>query len=75
MISGPKGSGKFTLINHLLNYVYDKSNYTLKERIINKDTIFYKQYLNEVFSNIIYLSGDYLKIPKLKKYVYLNLQF
>ena len=67
MISGPKGSGKFTLINHLLNYIYDKNNYTLKERIINKDTIFYKQYLNEVFSNIIYLSGDYFKNTKIEE--------
>ena len=27
MISGEKGSGKFTLINHFLNYVFDKENY------------------------------------------------
>ena len=26
MLSGKKGSGKFTLINHFLNYIFDKKN-------------------------------------------------
>ena len=66
MISGKKGVGKFTLINHFLNYIYDKDNYDLKNRSINNQTQFYKQYLNNIFSNIIYLSGDNFKNVKIE---------
>ena len=66
MISGKKGVGKFTLINHFLNYVYDQDNYDLKNRSINHQTQFYKQYLNNIFSNIIYLSGDNFKNVKIE---------
>ena len=66
MISGKKGVGKFTLINHFLSYIYDKGNYDLKNRSINNQTQFYKQYLNNIFSNIIYLSGDNFKNVKIE---------
>ena len=66
MISGKKGVGKFTLINHFLNYIYDKDNYDLKNRSINNQTQFYNKYLNNVFSNIIYLSGDNFKNVKIE---------
>jgi len=66
MISGKKGVGKFTLINHFLSYIYDKNNYDLKNRSINNQTQFYKQYLNNIFSNIIYLSGGNFKNVKIE---------
>jgi len=65
MISGKKGVGKFTLINHFLNYIYDKDNYDLKNRSINNQTQFYKQYLNNISSDIIHLSGDNFKNVKI----------
>ena len=65
MITGKKGVGKFTLINHFLSYIYDKNNYNLKNKSINNETLFYKQYLNNIFSNIIYLSGDNFKNVKI----------
>ena len=65
MITGKKGIGKFTLVNHFLNYVFDKNNYDLENNIINNETQFFKQYLNNVFSNIIYLSGDNFKNIKI----------
>ena len=65
MISGKKGIGKFTLINHFLNYIYDKNHYDLKNKSINSQTQFYKQYLNSIFSDIIYLSGDNFKNVKI----------
>ena len=61
MLTGEKGIGKFTLINHFLSYIYDKNNYDLKNQSINNQTQFYKQYLNNIFPNIIYLSGDNFK--------------
>ena len=65
MISGKKGVGKFTLINHFLTYIFDKKNYDLKNKIINNQTQFYKQYLNNIFPDIIYLSGDNFKSIKI----------
>ena len=35
MLSGKKGLGKFTLINHFLNYVFDKEKYKLELKKIN----------------------------------------
>ena len=58
MLTGKKGIGKYTLINHFLTYVFDKDNYDLNNKIINNETVFYKQFLNSIFPNIIYLSGN-----------------
>ena len=66
MISGKKGVGKFTLINHFLSYIYDKDNYDLKNRSINSQTQFYKQNFNNIFSNILYLSGNNFKNVKIE---------
>ena len=66
MVSGKKGTGKFTLINHFLTYIYDTDNYDLKNKKINNNTQFYKQYLNSIFSNIIYLSGKNFKNVKIE---------
>ena len=65
MISGKKGLGKFTLVNHFLTYVFDKDNYDLKNSTINHKTQFYKHYMNNIFPNIIYLSGDNFKNLKI----------
>ena len=64
MLTGKKGIGKFTLINHFLNYVYD-SEYDQKNNIINNNSSIYKQYLNKVFPNIIYLQGSSYKNIKI----------
>ena len=61
MLTGQKGVGKSTLMNHFLTYVYDRNMYDLKEKKINNNSNFYKQYVNNIFPNIIYLSGDFYK--------------
>ncbi len=61
MISGNKGVGKFTLVNHFLTYTYDQDNYDLENKTINNKTVFYEKYSNNVFPNIIYLSGNKFK--------------
>ncbi len=66
MLSGNKGIGKFTLINHLLCYIYDKKNYNLDKKEINKDSTYYMNYLNGTFSDVIYLSGDHFKNVKIE---------
>ena len=65
MFTGKKGIGKFTLTNHFLNYVFDKDNYNLKNCLINRISDFNKQYLKDIFQNIILVSGNDFKNPKI----------
>ena len=67
MLSGPKGSGKFTLINHLMNFVYDPDNYNSLSKTINDKSSFYKQNSNNLFSQIIHLTGDFHKNVKIEE--------
>ena len=53
LLSGEKGLGKSTLVNHLMFLVFDKKNYDIKKNLINENGIFYSQYLDNIFPNII----------------------
>ena len=66
MLSGKKGLGKFTLINHFLNYVFDRENYNLELKKINIQSLFFKQYSNDVYPNIIHLKGSNFKSIKIE---------
>tara|TARA_B100000963_G_C22478574_1_gene603579 strand:- start:174 stop:980 length:807 start_codon:yes stop_codon:yes gene_type:complete len=46
MLTGKKGQGKFTLVNHLMSYIFDKKNYSLKD-----NTIFYENKLSNIKEN------------------------
>jgi DNA polymerase III subunit delta' len=76
MLSGKKGSGKSTIINHLMYYIFDKDNYDEKNNVIKNNSLFYKQFVDNIYSNIIYLSGSDFKnikvddIRDLKKKIY-----
>jgi len=76
MLSGKKGLGKFTLINHLMHFIFDSKNYDNKNYLLNSDSTFHTQSSNKTFTNIIYLSGaDYQNskienIRDLKKRIY-----
>lgn len=61
LLSGKKGSGKSTLINHFMFFIFDKKNYDEKNNILNKKSVFLNQFVNDVHSNIIYLSGSDFK--------------
>jgi DNA polymerase III subunit delta' len=64
MLSGKKGSGKSTLLNHLMFYIFDQKNYDInKNKLINRSP-FYSQFVNNIYSNIIYLSGSDYKNTK-----------
>ena len=40
MLTGKKGQGKFTLVNHLMSYIFDKKNYSLKDKsILNENKL------------------------------------
>ena len=64
MLTGKKGIGKSTLINHFVTYMFDSKNYDLKNNIINNKSHFYKQYSNNIFPDIIYLDGSNYKNVK-----------
>ena len=58
MLSGLKGCGKSTLINHFLFSIYDTANYNKKEYKICNSSKLFKQLKNNIFENIIYLQGS-----------------
>ena len=66
MLSGDKGIGKFTLIYHFLVNHFDKNNYDLNKFKIGENSSFTKQFLNNIFSNIIYVRGSNLKIEEIR---------
>ena len=57
MLSGLRGSGKSTLINHFLFSIFDEKNYNKNEFNLIKTSSFHKQFQNDIFQNIIYLKG------------------
>ena len=65
MLSGNKGSGKATLVNHLMHFIFDQNNYDVTNYKIIAESNFNKLFKNNIFSNIIYLSGSNLKNIKI----------
>jgi len=66
MMTGKKGLGKSTLMNHLMFYIFDKNNYDLSNNILTSKSDFYNRFLNNVFPNIIYVSGSDTKSTKIE---------
>ncbi|MDA8771412.1 AAA family ATPase, partial [Candidatus Pelagibacter bacterium] len=64
MLSGKKGSGKSTLINHLMFFIFDKQNYDETTYEFSSHSFFYNQFVNNTYTNIIYLSGSNFKNTK-----------
>ncbi len=63
MLSGVRGSGKSTLINHFLFSIFDEKNYNKNEFNLIKTSSFHNQFQNDIFQNIIYLKGlDHLSV-------------
>tara|TARA_B100000941_G_C28452756_1_gene526031 strand:- start:145 stop:1074 length:930 start_codon:yes stop_codon:yes gene_type:complete len=61
LLSGEKGLGKSTLVNHILYYIFDRKNYNFEKNSLNHESSFYKQFKKNIFPNIIYLSGSTFK--------------
>ena len=58
LMSGKKGSGKFTLVNHFLNYIFSEDTYDLQRKTIDQKSKVYNDQINNVFTNIIHLKND-----------------
>ncbi len=65
LFTGDKGIGKSTLINHFLFSIFDPTNYNKEKNILSNDSVFFKQFKNDIFSNIIYVSGSDFKSVKI----------
>ncbi len=66
MLTGKKGSGKSTLINHFLYSIFDNKNYDLKNFKLQNNSNFIYQFKNNIFPNIIYLKGSDYKSVKIE---------
>ena len=66
LLTGNKGSGKATLVNHFLISIFDKKNYNFNKNNISKNSDIYNQLSNNIFSNIIYLYGSDYKSVKIE---------
>lgn len=66
LLTGQKGIGKFTFINHFLHHYYDKENYNEKNNTINANSHFHNKFKNNLFSNISYLDGENLNTIKIE---------
>ncbi len=64
MLTGDKGSGKSTLINHFLYSIFDSHNYNTKSLVLCESSNFLKQFKNDIFPNIIYINGSNFKSVK-----------
>ena len=66
LLTGDKGIGKFTLINHLMYYYFDKKNYDVKNFEIAESSNLRNKLLQNIFPNIIHLQGSVLKNVKME---------
>jgi DNA polymerase III subunit delta' len=66
MFSGNKGSGKATLVNHFLYSIFDEKNYNIDNFNLSSNSVFLNQFQNNIFSNIIYISGANFKSVKVE---------
>jgi len=66
MFTGNKGIGKATFVNHFLHSIFDIKNYNLEKFTKSKNSTFSNQFQNNIFSNIIYISGADFKSVKVE---------
>ena len=66
MLSGLKGTGKSTLINHFLFSIFDVQNYNRFKNILSDTSVFYKKFREGIFQNILYVKGSDFKSLKVE---------
>ena len=73
MLTGNRGVGKSTMISHLMHYYFDKKIYNENENTFSNESIFFNQFIENLFPNILYLNGsDYrnVRIDDIRKIIY-----
>ncbi len=69
LLTGNKGIGKFTLVQHLISKICDEDNYDNDLYSIKEDNFFFSSVKNSISDNFVYLSGEdeNIKIDKIRK--------
>ncbi len=70
LLTGKKGIGKFTLVNHLMHYYFDRKNYDEDKNIFGRSSSFHYNFSNNLFTNILHLNGSSfsnIKIEDIRK--------
>ncbi len=65
MLSGLKGNGKSTLINHFLFSIFDSHNYNKSKHSLSNVSAFYKKFKEGTFQNVLYIKGSDFKSLKI----------
>jgi energy-coupling factor transporter ATP-binding protein EcfA2 len=65
MLTGRKGIGKSTLVNHLLYSIFDEKKYDKKNFSLSNNSSFHSQFSNNIFPNVIYVNGSDFKSVKI----------
>ena len=65
LLTGDKGSGKSTLINHFLYSIFDLENYDIETNTLKDNSTFLNQFKNDIFSNITFVKGEDFKSAKI----------
>ena len=69
LLNGKKGTGKFTLTMHLINYIFSKNEptkYNVKDKSINVESVFYNQLLSKTTPDIIFIQAEENKNIKIE---------
>jgi len=66
MLSGLKGTGKSTLINHLLFSIFDGQNYNRSNHTLSNASVIYKKFREGIFQNILQVKGSDFKSLKVE---------
>lgn len=66
MLTGIKGTGKATLVNHFLFSIFDEKNYDTENYSLLGTSSLYNQLKKDTFSNIIYIKGFNNKAVKVE---------
>ena len=59
LLSGKKGTGKLTLINHFIQYCFDKDFYDLENKSIKSNSNIFIKRLNNIFPNVMIVKNEW----------------
>ncbi len=66
LLTGLRGTGKSTLVNHFLFSIFDGQNYNRSKQSLSDASVFYKKFREGIFQNILYVKGSDFKSLKVE---------
>ncbi len=59
LLSGKKGSGKLTLVNHFMQYCFDKESYDIENKSFKSNSKILSKMLNNIFPNVMIIKNEW----------------